>query len=67
MAKPSSKKATRRNTSEMDRKPSRHTDSESPERRFLPNPRKPNRLLLAVSILILAVWLILLLLLAAFG
>jgi hypothetical protein len=67
MAKPSSNKATRRKSSETDENASGHAESESQERRFPPSPRKPNKPLLAISILILAVWLILLLLLALFG
>ncbi len=67
MARPSSKKATRRKSSETGNRDAGQADPESQNRHFPPNPPKPNRALLAVGVLILAIWLILLLLLLLFG
>jgi len=66
MTKSSSKKPARRKSAATDSRPRQRTKETEPKSYFPPNPRKSNRMLLALGAGLFVVWLVLLLLLAMF-
>lgn len=66
MTRSPSKKPARRKPAATDGKPSNRTRPAEERPSFPPDPRKPNRGLLAFGIVLFVVWLVLLLLLALF-
>lgn len=67
MSRSPSRKPARRKSADRDREPAKRPEAAGPLPRFVANPRKPNRILLAFSIVLFVVWFVLLLLLALFA